>query len=50
MARNRSDLAARIMSSRDEDLTLRLRIPLVPTLLGALAVVNILSVVFVLID
>lgn len=45
-----SHLASCIETSQDDSLVVRFRIPLVPALLGALAVLNIASAIMVLME
>jgi hypothetical protein len=50
MATQRSRLLGPIETSRDDDQRPRLRVPLIPTLVGALALMNIASAVLALIE
>jgi hypothetical protein len=50
MTMDETHLVSRLESVRDDRPAFRLRIPIVPTLLGVLAMVNVASVVFVLLE
>lgn len=50
MTMDETHLVSRLKRAQDDKPAFRLRIPIVPTLLGVLAMVNVASVVFVLLE